>query len=159
MSDSSSSYSCTISIVPLAFIVVWSLGISRYDHHTMSDHAIQYGVGQLVINIVLLFSTIAACGDLMLVIAGIVALLTFIANIVLLGVGFGWFKILTGYTIFEMYNQLGSHYWLSLPLLQGAMYFNLWFSFVVSCVFAAALGVGCSIRLSCTANRKSVSEV
>jgi hypothetical protein len=145
--DSSTSYSCSLALVPLVFVVVWSLGISRYDHRTMADHAMQYGVGQLVINAVLLVSALAGCGEIMQVLIGVVAILGMIANIVLLGLGFGWFKILTGYTIFEMYNQLGHNYWLSLPLLQGAMYFNLWFSFVLSCIFAATLAFGIVVRL------------
>jgi hypothetical protein len=124
----------------------------------MTDHAMQYGVGQLVINIVLFISALLACGDLGVIIVGMVALFAMIANIVLLGVGFGWFKTLTGYTIIEMYNQLGTDYWLSLPLLQRTMYFNMWLTFVVSCISAVVLSAGCSMWLHYTAKSQQGSR-
>ncbi|KAH8550518.1 hypothetical protein BGW37DRAFT_497146 [Umbelopsis sp. PMI_123] len=122
----------------------------------MTDHAMQYGVAELVINAFLLLTALTGCGDLMLILIGILALVGMVVNVVLLGVGFGWFKALTGYTIFEMNRQLGSNYWLSLPLLQGAMYFNLWFTFVSVCIGAgglaiSAIGFLCSVPMLCIA--------
>ncbi|KAG2183123.1 hypothetical protein INT44_006104 [Umbelopsis vinacea] len=156
--DSSTTSSCSVALVPLVFVVVWSLGISRYDHRTLEDKAMQYGVGQLVINAVLLISAMSGCGEVMVALVGIVALLGMIANAVLLGLGFGWFKILTGYTIFEMYSQLGHNYWLSLPLLQGAMYFNLWFSLVLCCISAAMLAIGIVVWM-CTTSTLCITSL
>lgn len=141
--NSNSTFGCTLSIVPLIFVVVWSLGIQRYAYKETLDHAMQYAIVELAINATLLAVSLLGCCNVTLVLLGLVSIGYMIVNMVMLGLGFGWFKELTGYTIFEMYNQLGHNAWLQLPLIQGAMYFNLWLSLVLSCLSAFALAAQC----------------
>jgi hypothetical protein len=119
------------------------------------DHAMQYAIAELAMNCVLFLTALFGCIELMLLLLGVFGIGYMIVNVVLLGVGFGWFKVLTGYTIFEMYSQLGHNAWLSLPLIQGAMYFNLWFTLVVSALSAFALALTgfsllCSVGRECS---------
>jgi hypothetical protein len=127
--------SCVISVVPLAFIIVWALGISRYAYNGTMD----YAVAELVINCVLFATALFSCLGIMVMILAISGVAYFIVNIVLFGLGFGWFKELTGYTILEMYHQLGHNAWLDLPLIQAVMYFNLWFTLVGMCILAGII--------------------
>lgn len=133
-SESKGPPSCVVSIVPLAFIIVWAAAIAMYDNNRTIDHAMEFAIAGIVVNGVLLAASILTCVGGTKLLLAILTLVYFIVNVVFFGLGFGWFKQLTGYTIFEMYHQLGANWWLELPLIQSVMYFNLWLTLAGMCL-------------------------
>ncbi|KAJ2962285.1 hypothetical protein NQZ79_g2500 [Umbelopsis isabellina] len=146
-SDSKGPPSCIVAIIPLAFIIVWALGIAKYDHNGVIDHAMQFAIAELVLNGVLFAVSLFSCLGIAKLLLAMIGVAYFIVNVVFFGLGFGWFKQLTGYTIFEMYQQLSPNAWLELPLIQAIMYFNLWLTLVGMCLVVFVIVIALLVAL------------
>ncbi|KAI8910349.1 hypothetical protein EDD86DRAFT_205178 [Gorgonomyces haynaldii] len=130
-------------------MIVWSVAIARYPENNGLRN---YAIVMLSNSVFVLFCALFSLEGLYALFSGPFSIGVFVVVIL----GFGWFKDVTGYSIFEMYG-LTHNYWTTLPFLESCVYFHLWFMLVIFCVAAVLIGIAIFMMFASCCGRATVN--